>query len=493
MIEPELRNKIRRMYFVDHLSIHSICSDCGVHRDTVANAIKIPRKERDKIGYFSPLVAPFEPLIKTKLNQYPSMKSTRLIQILRDQGYQGSINTLRRHIKLLKQLVPPRHVFLKMEVVPGEQGQVDWAHFGTIKVGEAVRKLYLFIMVLSWSRIMFGRFVMSMKTNIFLELHRQAFEFFEGVPQIILYDNLKSAVLARRGSEIRFNPELLEFSGFYNYEPRACAPFKGNQKGRVERAIRYCRDNFFCGREFKDIADLNQQFDQWLGHVANRRPWPDNRSVSIDQKWEEEKPRLLQRGEQKFFPKERVAVRTKKTLFIRYDLNSYSIPKEYVNKNLTLEADLHSIEIYYGAKLLVIHPRCWERGQLIKEAEHIDELIKAQKKPSLLLYRTKLETDFPLVKVFLDESFKLGHSTAKNIKGMERLLKDYDHVIFELSLEQTVSAQSFTLAALRHFINQTQRDLKSPPKVSVDLPANSQVRDLEIKPHNPSIYDQLGE
>ncbi|HEY3494901.1 MAG TPA: IS21 family transposase, partial [Polyangiaceae bacterium] len=130
--------------------------------------------------------------------------------------------------------------------LPGEQGQVDWGHFGKVQIGAATRTLWAFVMVLSWSRHIFLRFYLSAAMPSFLRGHVDAFRFFGGVPRVLLYDNLKSAVLERVGQAIRFHPTLLELSAHYLYEPRPVAPARGNEKGRVERAIRYVRDTLLC-------------------------------------------------------------------------------------------------------------------------------------------------------------------------------------------------------------------------------------------------------
>ena len=143
--------------------------------------------------------------------------------------------------------------------MPGEQAQVDWAHFGKLQVGRAVRPLWAFVMVLSYSRRPFVRFFPGASMPFFLRGHAEAFAEFGGVPRVLLYDNLKSAVLERHGDAIRFNPTLLELAAHYRFEPRPVAIARGNEKGRVERAIRYVREAFFEARTYADLADLNRQ------------------------------------------------------------------------------------------------------------------------------------------------------------------------------------------------------------------------------------------
>ncbi len=132
---------------------------------------------------------------------------------------------------------PKAEAYLRLRTLPGEQAQIDWAHFGYLEIGRARRPLMAFVMVLSYSRQIFLRFFLDARMENFLRGHVAAFEAWQGgVPRVLLYDNLKSAVLERRGDAIRFHPTLLGFAGHYRYEPRPVAIARGNEKGRVERA-----------------------------------------------------------------------------------------------------------------------------------------------------------------------------------------------------------------------------------------------------------------
>ena len=155
--------------------------------------------------------------------------------------------------------VPQREAFLKLRTFPGEQGQVDWAHFGTVRIGRAQRRLSGFVMTLSYSRALALEFFFDQSLENFLRGHVRAFAQLGGVPRTLLYDNLRSAVLARHGDAIQFHPRLLELCAHYHFEPRPCRPRRGNEKGRVERVIRYVRDSFFAARPFTTLDDLNRQ------------------------------------------------------------------------------------------------------------------------------------------------------------------------------------------------------------------------------------------
>ena len=195
--------------------------------------------------------------VRQTLDQHPRLRATRIHQMIRERGYTGSVIQLRRAVARLRPAA--REPFLQLQAFPAEQAQVDWAHFGHVAVGRARRTLSCFVITLSWSRALYLEFFFDQTMENFLRGHVHAFEDWSGQPRVILYDNLRSAVLERRGNEIHFNPRLMELCAHYHFVARPCQVRAGNQKGRVERAIRYVRDSFWAGRSFTTLAECNRQ------------------------------------------------------------------------------------------------------------------------------------------------------------------------------------------------------------------------------------------
>src|ERR1700730_2000968 len=221
MISHALRAKIRRLFFAEHWKVGTIAAELGVHHDTVHHAIESRSFLAPVRRARAELLDPYRDFISATLEQHPRLRSTRLHEMLRDRGYNGSVFPIRRFVARRR---PSRHeAFLRLSVLPGEQAQVDWASFGSITVGRAKRGLSCFLMVLSWSRALFARFYLDQTTESFLRGHHAAFAAFGGIPRTILYDNLKSAVLERDGELIRFHPRILELAGHYHFAPKPCA------------------------------------------------------------------------------------------------------------------------------------------------------------------------------------------------------------------------------------------------------------------------------
>lgn len=223
-----------------------------------------------------------------------------------------------------------------------------------------------FVMVLSYSRDLYLRFFFDARMENFLRGHIGAFTRWGGLGRVILYDNLKSAVLERQGDAIRFHPTLLAFAAHYRFEPRPVAIARGNEKGRVERAIRHVRDAFFAARQFTDLDDLNAQAEHWCRTQAADRPCPEDRMISVRQAFTQEQPTLLALPENPYPVEETLAVKVGKTPYVRFDLNDYSIPHTHVRRTLTIRADLEQVRVLDGAEIIARHVRSYGRGEQIE-------------------------------------------------------------------------------------------------------------------------------
>lgn len=392
VIDSDQYARIRRLFFAEHWKVGSIVAELGVHPDTVKRAIESHRFNRLPCVRGS-LLDPYKPFIEEVLQQHPRLRSTRLHEMLRSRGYPGGIVQLRRHVAQVRP-APRGEAYLRLRTLPGEQAQVDWEHFGKIPIGSARRPLSCFVMVLGYSRALYARFTLDQTLESFLRCHGAAFDAFGGVPREILYDNLKSVVLERQGEHIRFHPQILEFAGHYHFAPKPCAPYRGNEKGKVERQIHYLRHSFFEARRFSSLDDLNAQLARWIETVAHVRITPgDPERKRVQDSLEAERPRLLPRPEHPFACNLVRPAVSGKTPYIRFDLNDYSIPMEWVGKPLTLTASESLIRLSDAAGTVVAkHARCYDRGSQIEDPEHLAELARQKREARRLTARDRLRT-----------------------------------------------------------------------------------------------------
>jgi transposase len=305
-ISPELEAQILRYYHVERWRPGTIARQLHVHHGTVARVLAQAGLPRIGSPSRPSRIDPYLPFILATLEKFPTLTASRLYAMVRERGYCGGPDHF-RHVIACHRPRSKAEAYLRLATLPGEQGQVDWGHFGKHTIGRAIRPLMAFVMVLSYSRQIFLRFFLNASLENFLRGHVDAFTTWNGLPRVLLYDNLKSAVLERRGDAIRFHPTLVEFAGHYCFEARPVAVAR-NEKGRVEKAIRYVRDSFFAARSFGDLADLNEKAAAWCRVIAADRRCPGDKSKSVREAFAEEAPRLLSLPDNPYPIHERVAL-----------------------------------------------------------------------------------------------------------------------------------------------------------------------------------------
>jgi len=209
----------------------------------------------------------------------------------------------------------------------------------------------------------------------FLRGHVAAFESFTGIPRVLLYDNLRSAVLERVGQAIHFNPTLLDLAAHYRFKPRPVAVGRGNEKGRVERAIRYIRDSYFAACSFRDLADLNAQATAWCAGTAADRPCPEDRTRRVREVFAEEQQRLLPLPDNPFPCEDREETTVRRWPYVRFDLNDYSVPYTHVRRAVVVYATLDAVRVVEGTAVIATHVRSYDKGEQVETPEHIAELV----------------------------------------------------------------------------------------------------------------------
>ena len=254
------------------LSNREIARRTGFSRDTVAKYLGAERPPRYAARRPDPdLLLPFQDYVKGRLVEFSRLSSRRLLREARERGYRGSYSTLLRFVRPLRAARELGAVY-RFETPPGLQAQVDWASFGTIEVDGQRLKLYAFLFTLGYSRAKYVEFTTDLSTPTFIAAHLRAFSYLGGHPKEILYDNTKNVVLWRTllAAASSFNPLYLDFAAYYGLTPRLCAPYRAATKGKVENTVRFLRSDFFEGRYFSSLDDLNRQAQLWCNDVNQR-------------------------------------------------------------------------------------------------------------------------------------------------------------------------------------------------------------------------------
>jgi transposase len=484
MIPPETRAEIRRYFYAEHWKIGTIARELNLHADTVRQAIEVDRFHPAPALRAS-IIDPYLEFVRQTLQQHPRLRATRLYQMIRARGYTGSVVQLRRAVARLRPVV--REPFLRLQTFPGEQAQVDWAHFGQVAVGRARRTLSCFVMTLSWSRALYLEFFFDQTMENFLRGHVHAFHNFTGQPRVILYDNLKSAVLERRGNQIHFHPRLMELCAHYHFVARPCQVRAGNQKGRVERAIRYVRDSFWAGRAFTTLADCNRQAWEWRDQVAHQRRWPGDDSRTVAQVFAEEQSRLLPPPQHSFPADLVLPVRSAKTIYVRFDLNDYSIPPETVGRQLTLVASDVEVRILDGVAEVARHPRSYDRHQPVLEPAHQQALLQAKRKAFDSTPMGRLAQAVPESETLLDRAFAQGESAGSQTAQLLKLLDLYGAAALRRAIAEALERNTPRASSVAFLLHRQPR--RAP--LVVDLSRHPEAQSIDVRPHDLETYDEL--
>jgi len=490
MMTPELQAQILRLYRSEKWPVHTIARQVGVHHGTVKRVLW-QAGHPEVVGSPRPrLVDPYLPFIRETLARYPGLCASRVYQMVKERGYRGGPDHFRA-VVACERPRPPAEAFLRLQTLPGEQGQVDWGHFGHVQIGAGQRALSGFVMVLSHSRHLYLEFFYGQKQSAFLWGHQGAFDFFGGVPRVVLYDNLKSAVLERQGEAIRFHPQMLRFAAHYGYEVRPVAVARGNQKGRVERAIQYIRTAFFAARTFRDVQDLNEQARAFCLGLAAQRKCPADKTLTVAQAFEQEQRHLLPLPDVPYAEEECVEVHVGKTPYVRFDKNDYSVPHDRVRRTLVVRASRNTVRILEGTQVLAQHARSYDQGRQVEEAAHIQALLEHKQQAQMHRGVSYLSLMVPQTKELLVQLAQRGGPLASATAALLRLLAHYGQAEMQLAVAEALSHAVPHPNAVRHVLERRCRERQQPPPLPVGLPPDSRLHRIAVVPHDLATYDAL--
>ena len=492
MISEDVRVRIRRLFFAEHWKVGTIATELGVHQDTVARAIETTRFATVRFRSKAQMLDPYRDFVRATLDQYPRLCSTRLFEMIRDRGYQGSVFPLRRYVRRVRPARTPE-AFFRLSTLPGEEAQVDWGSFGKFRIGSGERALSCFVMVLSWSRATFARFTLDQTLDSFLRCHLEGFEKFGGVPRAILYDNLKSVVLERQGDLIRFHNRILDLAGHYHFAPKPVAVARGNEKGRVERKIRDIRESFFAARTYGSLADLNHQLDTWIERVVHQRRVPGDAEKLVAQAHIEEQERLLKLPEHPFLAESIRAIASGKTPYLRFDKNDYSIPHTLIKKPLTVIASESIVRVLDGQLEVARHPRSWGVRQQIEDEAHLAALLVDKRKSREHRGRNRLFSSCLSAQPFLAEVAKHSGHLGGTTSRLLRLLDQYGAAELDAALADAHRRGAFAAQSVAHVLDQRRRARGAPVPIEITLPNDPRVHSLVVTPHSLEPYDRLGQ
>jgi len=374
-MNAEQWHRIRTLSQEEGLSNRAIARRLGIHRRTVREALRLDRPPSPTRARRGSLIDPYRGWLLAKLEQYPEITAARLFQMLREQGYAGGYSLVKQCVADLRPRLKP--AYLTLHFAPGECAQVDWGVWKGVDVPGGRRRLSFFVMVLAHSRMMYAEFSFGQAMEHWLAAHRNAFEFFGGVPEKVMVDNCKTAVLTPGAGDRTpvFNPTYLDFSRHYRFAISACNVRRPNEKGRVENGVGYIKTAFLAGREPAPVPAMAPALADWLENTANVRTHGVTHRRPLDLFNEVEKEALhpLPAGPWDGAVPEPIVANNR--FRVAVDGNRYSVPSRYASQRLALRLHADRIAIYTPDGALVAdHPRNYGRGQNVRDPDHERDL-----------------------------------------------------------------------------------------------------------------------
>jgi len=352
-------------------SIKAIVKLSGYSRNTVRKVLREKTPKPFQKPERESCLAPFQDYVRERFLAC-GLSGVRLLEEIRPMGYPGSARTLRRYLATLRPATKRKQkLTVRFETAPGQQAQADWSYCGRFQTGASEPvAIYAFVMVLSFSRMLYVEFTTSMNLTQLIRCHQNAFSFFGGWCQQILYDNMKQVKLDLG----TWNPLFLDFCNHYGITPKTHQAYRARTKGKVERVVGYVKDNFLNGRTFADLADLNAQARHWLAHTANVRIHGTTGQRPIDL-FEKEKLTAVTSVPPYAFA-ESEARQVDFEGLVRFSRSRYSVPPDYAGTTVQISKQDSKIVIRSGDLIIAEHDVAPKPGLTITQPEHVAQLWK---------------------------------------------------------------------------------------------------------------------
>ncbi len=442
-----------------------IYRECSQGRPIRTNSTKFKREF---------ILDEYRSLIAEWFNEYPTLRAQQVHGWLKTRGVKISYPAVVKYTRGFRKKVPK--AYHPLSFLPGEEAQADWCFIHHPQLG----KLYGFVMILSYSRYLFAHVFTRSSFEFFIEGHLMAFSALGGIPHGIRYDNLSSVVLERK-PEVRYNPRFLEFSRYYNLQIRLCNPRAGNEKGRVERAIRTLRETFFnTMQNYSSLKALNRGLHEWVEH----------KNQTVHRTTEQEPAELLQKEKLRPLPEKpwnnvsiHPPVKTTKTALMIFDTNSYSVPDYLVGKSLCIHATPETVKIYDGAKQVASHPRSFERQRQILNPLH-RSYAKLSAKAKIDRIHDAIRNLHPAISEFLAKNEACGEAPQKTAYEIFKLMKTHSRGMLVSVASECLNKKS---PRLRTFLSYLHMEFTEAETVH---PQKAELLTISYQPRGLEAYDE---
>jgi transposase len=484
--------EIRRLHEVEGLSARAIARRLHCCAKTVTKALQMPRPPGPEPGPLESILDPHRPHIDALLTRYPDLSAVRITEEISrgEHGYRGSVYPVRRY---LRQTRPARgRVYQEVLYEPGQAMQVDWGDCGRLVIGQTVRRVSVFVAVLCYSRMCYIEFSLSQRKADFYRAVVHALEFYQSSPRKIIFDNLKAAVLSGSGRHACLHPEFLALCGHFCLEPIACAARDPESKGIVEGGVRYVKRSALAGRSAELLTwdDYQRLAPRWRDEVANVRLHATTRQRPID-RFEQERPYLRPLPAIPFDTDEILPVVVTPHARVHYDGNRYSVPPGLVRKPVALRANATEVRILDQGREVARHPRCYEKGQLLRLPDHHLAALKLRRRRQADQREEEFDALGPEAREFHLKLLTMPVKPTVHLRRLLALARLYGRKEVLAAIRQALQYQTYDAAYVEALLLQRRRRRELPSPMPLQPKRRELIEDIHLEEPDPGHYDRF--
>jgi transposase len=357
------------------MSQRKIAKKLGLSRNTVKKYLENPvfPDSRSGMRRRKSLLDPYGDNIESWLEEDLEYTAAWIYDRLTTMGFPGSYEIVKRKVGTIK-AERQKIAYMRFETEPGYQGQVDFGEFQVDRADGSIKKLYLFSMILGYSRRIYGELIEKCDLPTFLDCHIRAFEYFGGVPEEILYDRMRNVFIGKIAGRNKFNDTLMGFALHYRFKPVVTPSYAAWVKGKVERPYSFIREGFWRGYGFVCLDTANRDLKKWLEKKEKRVHGTTHEVVCL--RFAREKPYLKGLPCQAFDTSYRVYRKVHKDCTVRFESNSYVVPHTLVGKKIILRVKDGIMRIFSDDALVVTYDIPEGKGHLVQDKRFYEALKK---------------------------------------------------------------------------------------------------------------------
>jgi transposase len=486
--------EIRRLHEIEGLKRRAIARRLHCCTKTVAKALAMqtPPLPTPETGDHASAIAAYRAQIDALVAKYPDLSAVRVLEEISrgEQGYRGSVYPVRRYLRRAR---PSRgRVYQEVHYEPGEAMQVDWGDCGRLTIGKTPRRVSVFVAVLGYSRMRYIEFSLSQRKAEFYRAIVHALEFYGGSPRKIIFDNLKTAVVSGSGRYACLHPEFLALCGHFCMEPIACAARDPESKGGVEGGVRYVKGNALAGRS-EELTTWEAYLclaPRWRDEVANVHPHAATGERPID-RFPRERAQLRPLPAIPFDTDEILSAIVTPHARIHYDGNRYSAPPSLVRKTVMLRVNASEVRLLDQGLEVARHPRCYEKGQLLVQADHRLAALKMRRRRQAGQREEEFDALGPEAREFHRKLLGMPVKPTVHLRRLLALVRLYGGKEVLAAIRQALQYQTYDAAYVEAILVQERRRRELPSPTPLQPKRRELIEDIHLEEPDPARYDRL--